>query len=452
MKKSRVNLKFVCQSCGYIAPKWLGKCPECENWNSFSEEIVNNNNSNLISLSKSSPVLLSNSNSQETNRLNTKFTELDRVLGGGFVSGSVILLGGDPGIGKSTLALQIFSKIKSDNSSIYVSAEESVDQINLRANRIGASNKLYVLSETNSENIIESINELKAEIVVIDSIQTIYTSNLSSSPGSVSQIRECATQLVQTAKKSNTVFIIIVHVTKEGNIAGPKILEHLVDTVLYFEGGKGHTYRILRAWKNRFGATNEIGVFEMLETGLKEIKNPSEIFLSERPANSPGSVVSPSIEGTRPILVEIQSLVSKSNYGMPRRTIIGLDSNKVALLIAVLDKIAGVDISDNDVFMNVAGGVNIDEPSIDLAILLSLYSSFTNKPIDPKLIVFGEIGLSGEIRGVSQATIRLKEAEKLGFKSCLIPNTNLENLSSESLKSINIVGIKNVKEAIEYLS
>ncbi len=453
MKKKKINIEFVCQTCGHIAPRWLGKCPECESWNSFLEEETTKSN-NLISLHKSEPVLIQKTKDLKINRIKTNNKELDRVLGGGFVQGSVILLGGDPGIGKSTLALQLFSKIKNnDKNKIYVSGEESVDQINLRAKRIGSfKNNLYLLSETNLENIVSGIKNLSADIVIIDSIQTIFSSELTSSPGSVSQIRECASKLVHYAKSTNTIILLIVHVTKEGSIAGPKVLEHLVDTVLYFEGGKGHSYRILRAWKNRFGATNEIGVFEMLQNGLKEVINPSEIFLSERPKNSSGSIVSPSIEGTRPILVEIQSLVSNSSYGMPRRTIIGLDTNKVALLIAVLEKIGGIKISDNDIFMNVAGGVNIDEPAVDLGICLSLYSSYINKPIDPDLIVFGEIGLSGEIRGVSQADLRIREAEKLGFKNCLMPISNIDNSIKNSELNISIHGIRNINDAIEYVS
>ncbi|MGH7885555.1 MAG: DNA repair protein RadA [Thermodesulfobacteriota bacterium] len=450
MKKSKSNTRFVCQSCGFIVQKWFGKCPECGSWNSFAEE-VEQNSRKLVSISESKPILLSEAGRVTIKRAETNFKELNRVLGGGFVPGSVILLGGDPGIGKSTLALQILSSIQ--GRFLYVSGEESVNQINLRSKRVEVKNEnLYLLSETNLENILEKTKELSAEIVVIDSIQTLFSTELSSSPGSVSQIRECGARLAGHSKIFNTTFLVIAHVTKDGSIAGPKVLEHLVDTVLYFEGGKGHPYRILRSWKNRFGATNEIGVFEMHHNGLAEVKNPSEAFISERPNGVAGSIISPSIEGTRPILIEIQSLVAGSSYASPRRTTTGLDSNRVAILIAVLEKIAGLQISDKDIFMNITGGVSIEEPAIDLGICLSLYSSFLEKPLDHELVVFGEVGLSGEIRAVSQADIRIREASKLGFKKFLIPRTNvdkpLENLSS----TISIKGIKNIKEAIEYVA
>lgn len=450
MKKRKINTRFVCQSCGFIAQKWLGKCSECESWNSFVEEIENSSRK-LASPTASQAVLLNEADKVNNKRITTGLKEIDRVLGGGFVPGSAVLLGGDPGIGKSTLALQILGEII--GKVLYISGEESVGQINLRSKRVKINNKnIYLLSETNLENIIEKVKEFSPEIVIIDSIQTLFSSEFTSSPGSVSQIRECGAKIVNHSKNFNTTFLIIGHVTKEGSIAGPKVLEHLVDTVLYFEGGKGHSYRILRAWKNRFGATNEIGVFEMLHSGLSEVRNPSEAFISERPENVSGSIISPSIEGTRPILIEIQSLVTASSLGMPRRTTMGLDSNRVAILIAVLDKIAGIKISDQDIFMNIAGGVSIEEPAIDLGICLSLYSSFSGKPLDPGLVVFGEIGLSGEIRAVSQADIRIKEASKLGFKKFLIPKSNqdksLKGLSGE----IIINGIKNINEAIDYVT
>ncbi len=450
MKKRKTNTKFVCQSCGFVVQKWFGKCPECESWNSFVEE-VEESSRKLVSVSNTKPILLNEADNVTNKRVTTNFKELDRVLGGGFVPGSVVLLGGDPGIGKSTLALQILGGISS--KVLYISGEESVSQINLRSKRVKIKNEnLYLLSETNLENIIDKTKELSPSIVIIDSIQTVFSTEFSSSPGSVSQIRECGARLVNHSKNFDTTFLIIGHVTKEGSIAGPKVLEHLVDTVLYFEGGKGHSYRILRAWKNRFGATNEIGVFEMLHNGLSEVANPSEAFISERPENVPGSIISPSIEGTRPILIEIQSLVTASSLGMPRRTTMGLDSNRVAILIAVLEKIAGIKISDQDIFMNIAGGVSIEEPAIDLGICLSLFSSFTGKPVDPELVVFGEIGLSGEIRAVSQADIRIKEASKLGFKKFLMPKNNLDKSIYELDEKISITGIKNINEAIEYVA
>ena len=450
MKKKKTHTKFVCQSCGFFTQKWLGKCPECESWNSLIEEVDDNPNKPRT-VSNSKPVVLKEAHKTTNVRLKTDLYELNRVLGGGFVPGSAVLLGGDPGIGKSTLALQIFGGI--EQTVLYISGEESENQISLRSKRINIKNEnLYLLSETNLENIIEKIKELSPKIVIIDSIQTLFSSEFSSSPGSVSQIRECGAKLVHYSKNLNTAFLIIAHVTKEGSIAGPKVLEHLVDTVLYFEGGKGHSYRILRAWKNRFGATNEIGVFEMKHNGLCEVTNPSEVFISERPKDVAGSIISPSIEGTRPILVEIQSLVSTSNIGMPRRTVMGLDSNRVAILIAVLDKIAGIKIADQDIFMNIAGGVSIEEPAIDLGISLSLYSSFTGKPLDPDLVVFGEIGLSGEVRAVSQAEIRIKEASKLGFKKFLVPKNNLDKSIKNISDKISVHGIKNINEAIEYVA
>lgn len=449
MKKKKVKTRFVCQTCGFIAQKWLGKCSECDSWNSFAEEFEANS-ARLLSVSNSKPILLKEAGNVTIKRDTTPFKELDRVLGGGFVPGSVVLLGGDPGIGKSTLALQLLGN--PEKPVLYISGEESVNQLSLRAKRLNIQNdKLYILSETNLENILEKTEELSPSIVVIDSIQTVFSGDFSSSPGSVSQIRECGARLSNHSKNFDTTFLVIAHVTKEGSIAGPKVLEHLVDTVLYFEGIKGHTYRILRSWKNRFGATNEIGVFEMLHDGLAEVENPSGAFISERPKDVAGSIISPSIEGTRPILIEIQSLVTDSGIGVPRRTTLGLDSNRVAILIAVLEKVVGIKISDQDIFMNITGGVSIEEPAIDLGICLSLYSSFKGKPIDPQLVVFGEIGLSGEVRAVSQAALRIKEASKLGFKKFLIPKSNMDKSISEIDSSIKITGIKNINEAVEYI-
>ena len=442
---------FVCQNCGSVSPKWLGKCPDCQEWNSFAEEIAEKKQKTRLKKDSVQPVQLKDIDLEEKNRFSTGIEELERVLGGGIVPGSSVLIGGDPGIGKSTLALQVINNLsQTGHKVLYVTGEESPRQLKLRAQRLKLkSEDLLLYSETSLENIIEIIKSIDAEVVIIDSIQTLTTEELSSSPGSVGQIRECGAKLVNFGKMNDTALIIIGHVTKEGSIAGPKVLEHLVDTVIYFEGGKGHTYRILRAIKNRFGSTNEIGVFEMHDRGLEEVKNPSEIFLSERPENSAGSVVIPSIEGTRPILVEIQALVSTCSFGVPRRTTIGLDSNRVSLLTAVLEKIAGIQIIGQDIFMNVAGGVTIDEPATDLAICIALVSSFRNIPVSPDLIVFGEVGLSGEVRGVSHVEQRLQEAVKLGFRRCLIPRTNVQQLKNRNKINIDINGTHSIRNAIE---
>ena len=454
MKKSKIITEFVCQNCGNSSPRWLGKCPECESWNTYVEEHQEKTKKSSSRQKTADPVAITEIQSGSEERIPTNNKELDRVLGGGFVPGSVILVGGDPGIGKSTLALQMLNKISSteknnDANLLYVTGEESPEQVKMRAQRIEvSSDKVFVLSATSVESIIDEIKNLSPEIAVIDSIQTMYTEALTSAPGSVGQIRECTAKLMQYAKTNGPAIFLVGHVTKEGAIAGPKVLEHLVDTVLYFEGGKDHPYRILRAIKNRFGSTNEIGVFEMMDTGLKEVKNPSEIFLSERPENASGSVVTPSIEGTRPILVEIQALVSPCSFGVPRRTTIGLDNNRVSLLLAVLEKRAGLQILGQDVFMNVAGGVKIEEPAIDLAISIALVSSFLNKPLDPRTVVFGEIGLAGEIRGVSHIDMRINEAQKLGFTKCVVPKINLDRVASTN-DSISLVGVDSIEKAIE---
>lgn len=455
MKKSKVITQFVCQNCGNSSPRWLGKCPECDSWNTYVEEQQEKTKKSSSRQKTSDPVAITEIQSGREERIPTHNKELDRVLGGGFVPGSVILVGGDPGIGKSTLALQMLNNISSSSKSaedlnlLYVTGEESPEQVKIRAERIGVtSDSVYVLSATSVESIIKEIKSLSTQIAVIDSIQTMYTEELASAPGSVGQIRECTAKLMQHAKTNGPAIFLVGHVTKEGAIAGPKVLEHLVDTVLYFEGGKDHPYRILRAIKNRFGSTNEIGVFEMMDVGLKEVKNPSEIFLSERPENASGSVVTPSIEGTRPILVEIQALVSPCSFGVPRRTTIGLDNNRVSLLLAVLEKRAGLQILGQDVFMNVAGGVKIEEPAIDLAISIALVSSFLNKPLDPGIVVFGEIGLAGEIRGVSHIDMRINEAHKLGFTKCVVPQINLDRVASTD-NSISLVGVDSIEKAIE---
>ncbi len=453
MKKSKAQLQYVCQGCGNSSPRWLGKCPACGEWNSYVEERVSSEKrGHGRMLRNSTSIAITQIESAKEERIGTGIGELDRVLGGGFVPGSLVLVGGDPGIGKSTLALDMVNNVSlSKMSVLYVTGEESPEQVKMRAERMGVgSDGLFVFAETSVENILDEIVKLSPKLAVIDSIQTIYTEDFPSAPGSVGQIRESAAKIMQYAKTNGTAIFLIGHVTKEGTIAGPKVLEHLVDTVLYFEGGREHPYRILRAIKNRFGSTNEIGVFEMHESGLEEVKSPSEIFLSERPANASGSVVVPSLEGTRPILVEIQALVSPCNFGVPRRTTIGLDYNRVSLLAAVLEKRAGLRISGQDIFMNVAGGVRIEEPAIDLGISTSLASSLLNRPVESDVVVFGEIGLAGEVRGVSQVELRLKEAEKLGFRKCVLPRINLERLKRPDT-DISLIGVGSIEKAIEVL-
>lgn len=454
---SKIKTLFQCQACGYASPKWLGKCPDCGAWNSFSEE--KQIPKPLKSLSISEPLPLSNIIGGREKRNLTGIKEFDRVLGGGVVNGAVILIGGDPGIGKSTLILQAMARLinkdseeKSQNlksnTILYVSGEESPEQIKLRAERLCVtSDNILLLPETLVENIISTSERLKPSAIVIDSIQTVYTEELTSAPGSVGQIRESTAKLMFFAKRSNIPIFLIGHVTKEGAIAGPRVLEHLVDTVLYFEGDRGHPYRILRTVKNRFGSTNEIGVFEMSDRGLFEIDNPSELFLSERPLNVSGSTVIASIEGTRPLLVELQALVSPTTFGMPRRTSMGVDFNRVNLLIAVIEKKAGIQLGGMDVFINVVGGLKIFEPAADIGVISAIISSLWEKPIDPKTFFFGEIGLSGEVRAVAQAEIRIKEAAKIGFKKAIIPKSNEERLNNNF--GMNIIGIKNIEELVE---
>ncbi|MGQ0793746.1 MAG: DNA repair protein RadA [Deltaproteobacteria bacterium] len=456
MKKSKPQILFACQNCGSQSPKWLGKCPACGEWNSYVEERADGRDKSPAvrgATRRLPPTAITKIETDEEQRIQTGMSELDRVLGGGFVEGSIALVGGDPGIGKSTLAIQMLHNIASVGMTVlYVTGEESPRQVKLRAERLSlGSDALLVFSETSVESIIEEAAKLAPKVAVIDSIQTVYSEEFPSAAGSVGQIRECASKLMQFAKTSGTAIFLVGHVTKEGAIAGPKVLEHLVDTVLYFEGGRDHPYRILRAIKNRFGSTNEIGVFEMRDSGLEEVKNPSEIFLSERPKEASGSVVTPSLEGTRPILVEIQALVSPCNFGMPRRTAIGLEASRVALLVAVLEKRAGLHILGQDIFMNVAGGVKIEEPAVDLAISAAIISSFVNKPLEAGVVVFGEVGLSGEIRGVSQVELRLKEAQKLGFTKCVLPKINLERIKRSDTDGLALVGAGSIEEAIDAL-
>ncbi|MBI5379445.1 MAG: DNA repair protein RadA [Nitrospirae bacterium] len=442
---------FACQTCGHQSPKWLGRCPDCGQWNSLVEErIVPTTTSSRRGTGGSErPISLLEVTSSQVDRASTGMEELDRVLGGGVVPGSLILIGGDPGIGKSTLVLQAVSVISRVHGPVlYVSGEESPQQIRLRADRLGVlAPDLLLLAETSLPEITKALGEVRPRLLVIDSIQTIFTPEISSAPGSISQVREVAGQLMVHAKRHHLPVFLVGHVTKDGAIAGPRVLEHIVDTVLYFEGEKGQPFRILRAVKNRFGSTNEIGVFEMKTAGLQEVVNPSEIFMAERPLDVPGSVVVSSLEGTRPLLVELQALVSPTVFGMPRRTAIGVDPNRVSLLLAILEKRAGLRLTGQDVYVNVVGGITIEEPAVDLGVCLAVASSHREIPIDSRTLVFGEVGLAGEIRAVSQAEVRVKEAAKLGFSRCVLP----ERCQSPALSAypIEILGVATVGEALE---
>ena len=450
MKKTKTT--FFCKNCGHQSAKWLGKCPSCDEWNQFVEEEMRDvlQGDSLEASFNEEPISIDTIEADERDRLLTGIAEIDRVLGGGIVSGSAILIGGDPGIGKSTLLLQVMQKL-ADNGlvALYVSGEESATQIKLRGKRVGASSKnLVVLVEVSLENILKNIKAIKPGIVVIDSIQTVYSAVLTSAPGSVSQIREVSGKLILMSKKTGIPIFLIGHVTKEGAIAGPKILEHMVDTVLYFEGDSGHTFRIVRNVKNRFGPTNEIGVFEMRESGLVEVSNPSALFLSERPKGAVGSVVVPSMEGTRPVLVEIQALVSENTFGIPRRTTIGVDRNRVSLLAAVVEKVCGLHLGNHDIFINVAGGVKLDEPAVDLGIISSMMSSFLDRVIDFNTVVCGEVGLTGEVRGVGRMDERIKEASRMGFNRCILPGgtSSSDVLPETEMARIKIDSIKKLPE------
>jgi len=448
MYKSKI--KYVCSNCGYESLKWLGKCPVCNQWNTITEELVEQKRgTRRKQINIKVPITkLSDEFQNGEERIKTGITEFDRVLGGGLMSGSVILIGGDPGIGKSTLVLQAVSKI--EGTVLYVSGEESVTQINLRAKRLNIkSDNLFLLAETDMDIITAAIEQSSPKVVVIDSIQTIYTPEYENAPGTVTQIRETTANLMQFAKKRGFSIIIVGHVTKEGYIAGPKVLEHIVDTVLQFEGEKNHSYRILRAQKNRFGSTNEIGIFEMHDTGLTEIKNPSEIFLSESGNELPGSAVTSSIEGTRPILLEVQALVTPTNFGNPQRVATGFDYRRLSILLAVLEKRAKLKLSTYNVFINIAGGIKIDEPAVDLAVCCAIASNLTNRSIKKNIVVIGEVGLGGEIRGVSFIDKRIKEAEKLGFKTIILPQNNIKSLR-ENYKT-KIVPVNLISEALKYI-
>ena len=454
MLKNKKTVYF-CQECGYESAKWMGQCPGCKAWNTFVEETVSakkNPSGNLkASEKRQDPVILKDISLSEDERQTTQIGELDRVLGGGIVPGSLVLVGGDPGIGKSTLLLQVCRNLAENQVTVlYISGEESLRQIKLRANRIGDFNdKMQLLCETNLEVIREVIERKKPDVVVIDSIQTMFHEDVSSAPGSVSQVRESTNILMQIAKGMGISVINVAHVTKEGNVAGPRVLEHMVDTVLYFEGDRHASYRVLRAVKNRFGSTNEIGVFEMCNTGLEEVKNPSEYMLNGRPEDASGSVVACSMEGTRPILVEIQALVCQSNFGIPRRTAVGTDFNRVNLLMAVLEKKVGIHLGTSDAYVNIAGGMKMTEPAIDLGICLAIVSSCKDVVIPDKVMVFGEVGLSGEIRAVSMAGQRVQEAKKLGFETVMLPEVCKSSVGKP--EGINLVYVSQIRDAISYI-
>jgi DNA repair protein RadA/Sms len=454
MAKAKSGVVFFCQSCGYETPKWMGQCPGCKEWNTMVEEpsagrTVKAGAGLSASVSRSKPEILAQVSVREEDRVGTGMEELDRVLGGGIVQGSMTLVGGDPGIGKSTLLLQVCHHLAAAGHSVlYVSGEESKTQIKMRADRIGTfDERMMILCETDLGAIETSIRETKPEVVVIDSIQTMYNDSVSSAPGSVSQVRESTGVLMQIAKGLGISVFIVGHVTKEGTVAGPRVLEHMVDTVLYFEGDRHASYRILRGVKNRFGSTDEIGVFEMREEGLMQVPNPSEFMLEGRPEKASGSVVACSMEGTRPLLLEIQSLVCRSNFGIPRRQANGTDFNRVNLLMAVLEKRCGMHLGDCDAYVNLTGGISLREPALDLAIVLAVLSSFKNAPLDPGMVAFGEVGLSGEVRSVSMARARAAEAQRLGFTTCVVPAGCAEEC--RKVKGIKILAVSNVQEALD---
>ena len=452
MAKSRTL--YYCRECGYESPKWMGQCPGCKEWNTFSEEPVVKK---TVSLGRNKaaahiqePKSLSEVKTDEDERMPTGIREFDRVLGGGMVVGSLVLVGGDPGIGKSTLLLQMCRDMSAKQHKIlYVSGEESLRQIKMRAERLGVfSDSLRLLSETNLESIENAIEAMKPGIVVIDSIQTMYREDIAASPGSVSQVRETTGTLLRIAKGMGITVFIVGHVTKEGVVAGPRVLEHMVDTVLYFEGENNAAYRILRSVKNRFGSTNEIGVFEMRGDGLREVPNPSEFMLQGKPEGEPGSVVAASLEGTRPILIEVQALICQTNFNMPRRTAAGTDYNRVNLLMAVLEKRAGIMLAGCDAYINVAGGMRVNEPALDLGIVLAILSSYRNRPVDSGTIVFGEVGLTGEVRAVNMAESRVAEAARMGYTACILPESSRENIRNPKLR---LIGVRNVRELLRLL-
>lgn len=450
----KIKSIYVCSNCGCEFPKWYGKCTNCGEWNTLNEEIKNNVNlsKSKISTNKSIPILINDINTENEERYYTGIKEFDRVLGGGIVKGSLVLIGGDPGIGKSTILLQICDYLSKNLNVLYVSGEESKRQLKLRASRLGVcGTNLYIMTETDISYILDEINSSKPHIVVIDSIQTISSPEINSSPGTITQVKECTNALARLAKITDIPIIIVGHVNKDGAIAGPKVLEHMVDAVIYFEGDKHMSYRVLRSIKNRYGSTNEIGVFQMLDTGLQEVENPSLMLLSGRLKNVSGTCVTCVMEGSRPIMAEIQGLATSSGFGNPRRMSTGFDYNRVSLLIAVLEKRAGYFFSNLDTYINVVGGMKLDEPSADLAVAISLISSLKDIPIHESSLTFGEIGLSGEIRSVSRVQERISEATRLGFKRCIVPYYNLESLNTNNI-DLEVIGVKNIRQAFEALS
>ncbi len=441
---------FVCNECGYESAKWMGKCPACNSWNTFFEEKLSTKveSGKREKKIQEAPKPLNSFVGQDAQRTSTGYAELDRVLGGGLVKGSLVLVGGEPGIGKSTLILQLCDKVKGEGKVLYVSGEESAEQIKLRADRLNIKNDdILFLGETDIDIIEQNIEELNPKLVIIDSMQTMYSEDISSAPGSVSQVREITSRIMKICKSRKITTIIIGHVTKDGNIAGPRVLEHMVDTVLYIEGERYFSYRMIRGVKNRFGSTNEVGMFEMQEKGMVEITNPSSILISEREDNPSGSVVVATVEGTRPLLVELQALVTQSVFGLPRRTANGIDYNRLTLLVAVMEKKAGFMLGNQDVYLNVVGGLKVNEPALDLGIILATASSFKNVSIPKGVIALGEVGLTGEVRTINMMEKRLKEAERLGFKKCIIPENN-KKLLKESYK-LDIIGVKNINEAMK---
>ncbi|WP_099191056.1 DNA repair protein RadA [Tepidibacter mesophilus] len=451
---AKIKSKYVCQSCGYESLKWIGKCPECDDWNTFVEEIEDKKSKHdlfIIEKEVQKPVSINKLEINEQERFSTCINELDRVLGGGVVKGSLILAGGDPGIGKSTLLIQVAENVaKSRKKVLYISGEESIYQIKMRAKRLDiGSENLYIFAENNLDIIEKQIDNIKPDMMIVDSIQTVFSPQITSTPGSVSQIKEGTSRFMKISKKVGISTFLVGHVTKEGSLAGPKVLEHMVDTVLYFEGERYNTYRMIRAVKNRFGSTNELGVFEMRDKGLIEVENPSKILISEKPKGVSGSVIVATIEGTRPMLVELQALVCPTSFGIPKRAATGADYNRVSLLMAVLEKRAGMQIQNQDIYINVVGGIRLNEPAIDLGIVISIASSFRNIEINEKTVAIGEVGLTGEIRGVSFIEKRISECKKLGFNRVIIPKSNIKGL--ESIKDIKIIGVENIREALDFV-
>ncbi|HBF0970869.1 TPA: DNA repair protein RadA [Clostridioides difficile] len=448
---AKIKTKYVCQSCGYETAKWLGKCPECTKWNTFVEEIDQKSTQKevfIIDKSSSKPVSINSIESKEEERFTTDINELDRVLGGGIVKGSLVLVGGDPGIGKSTLLIQVSSNVANLGKTVlYITGEESESQIKMRAKRLGInSENLYIFAENNLSIIESYLESVNPELIILDSIQTVFSPEISSAPGTVSQIKEGTSKFMKISKKMGISTFIVGHVTKEGSLAGPKLLEHMVDTVLYFEGERYNTYRLVRAVKNRFGSTNELGVFEMRDLGLVELDNPSKILISEKPKDVAGSVIISTVEGTRPMLLELQALVSPTSFGIPKRTSTGVDYNRVGMLLAVLEKRVGLQIQNQDVYINIVGGIKINEPSIDLGIAISVASSFRNIPIDEDIAVTGEVGLTGEVRAVSFIEKRIAECKKLGFKKIVVPRSNYDVV--KETKGIEIWPVDNLRQAI----